>query len=264
MTAAQLIAAAAVLARRLRANVAETRVGIVLPPGAGAFIANLAVVCAGKIPVNLNFTAGPAAVETALALGGIRTILSAPAMRAKAPDFPWPAATLDLAAEIAAAGGRRALAPWLLAAWLLPNQWVAGLLRLPRRGDGAEAALLFTSGTAAAPKGVVLTHRNLLANCAQVSSLAILPRTCTMLGCLPVFHSFGFTVNLWYPLLRGCRIVTVPSPLDTQPDHRGYPGRKGPGLRGRPDLFASAAEKGAAGRTALAPARGRRSREAAG
>ena len=216
VTAARLIAASAVLARRLRATIPETRVGIVLPPGAGAFVANLAVVCAGKIPVNLNFTAGSAAAEAALSLGGVRTVISAAAMRAKAPDFPWPRATLDLTAEIAAAGGRRALAPWLFAAWLLPNQWVADLIGLPRRGDRAEAALLFTSGTAAEPKGVVLTHRNLLANCAQVSSLSILPRTCTMLGCLPVFHSFCFTVNLWYPLLRGCRIVTLPSPLDTR------------------------------------------------
>jgi acyl-[acyl-carrier-protein]-phospholipid O-acyltransferase / long-chain-fatty-acid--[acyl-carrier-protein] ligase len=63
---------------------------------------------------------------------------------------------------------------------------------------------------------VVLTHRNILANCAQISSLSILPESCSLLGCLPVFHSFGFTVTLWYPLLRGCRIVTVPSPLDSR------------------------------------------------
>ena len=106
--------------------------------------------------------------------------------------------------------------PWLCAAWLLPNQWVAGLLGLPRTGDAEEAALLFTSGSAGNPKGVVLSHRNLLANCAQISSLSILPESATMLGCLPIFHSFGFTVTLWYPLLRGCRLVTTPSPTDTR------------------------------------------------
>jgi len=216
VSAAQLVVVAAVLARRIRAGVAEDRVGIVLPPGAGAFIANLAVVCAGKIPVNLNFTSGRAAAEASLAASGVRTVISADAMRDRAPDFPWPERTLDVRAEIAAAMGRRAILPWLAAVWLLPNQWVADLLRLPRTGDRAEAALLFTSGSAGEPKGVVLTHRNLLANCAQVSSLSILPRTCTMLGCLPLFHSFGFTVTLWYPLLRGCRLVTVPSPLDTR------------------------------------------------
>ncbi|MEO6569733.1 MAG: AMP-binding protein, partial [Opitutaceae bacterium] len=216
LKAAQLLAAAAVLARRLQETVSAARVGIVLPPGAGAFIANLAVTCAGKVPVNLNFTAGRASLEASMRLGEITTVISADAMVAKVPGFPWPEETKDLAKEIAAAGGKRAMLPWLLAAWVLPNQWVARLLGLPRVGDRAEAGLLFTSGSSGEPKGVVLTHRNILANCAQVSSLSILPQTCTMLACLPIFHSFGFTVTLWYPLLRGLRVVTVPSPLETR------------------------------------------------
>lgn len=212
--AGQLYAVAAVLARRWRSSIPESRVGIVLPPGAGAFIANLAILCAGKVPVNLNFTSSREAIVESLRLGGIEAVVSAPAMREKVPNFPWPERTLDLAAEIQAAGGKRAILPWLAAAWLLPNQWCASLLGLPQVGDRAEAGLLFTSGSSGEPKGVALSHRNLLANCAQISSLSILPESASMLGCLPVFHSFGFTVTLWYPLLRGCRVVTVPSPLD--------------------------------------------------
>jgi len=214
--AGQLLAAAAVLSKRIRATIPEKRVGIVLPPGAGAFIANLAVICAGKTPVNLNFTAGRSSVEAALRLGEIGTVISADAVKAKVPAFPWPEKTRDLRAEIEAAGGKKAILPWLIAAHLLPNQWLANLLKLPHVGDRAEAALLFTSGSVGEPKGVVLTHRNILANCAQVSSLSILPRSATLLGCLPLFHSFGFTVTLWYPMLRGCRMVTIPSPLDTR------------------------------------------------
>jgi acyl-[acyl-carrier-protein]-phospholipid O-acyltransferase / long-chain-fatty-acid--[acyl-carrier-protein] ligase len=216
VSAGQLVAVAAVLARHIRATVPEKRVGIVLPPGAGATIANLAIACAGKVPVNLNFTAGRASIEASLRLGEVRTVLTADAMRAKVPNFPFPENTLDFRKVLEAAGGKRAIVPWLLAVNLLPNQWVASLMGLPRYGDQEEAALLFTSGSSGEPKGVVLTHRNILSNCAQISSLSILPESASMLGCLPIFHSFGFTVTLWYPLMRGCRVVTLPSPLDTK------------------------------------------------
>lgn len=214
--AGELLAAAAALSRYIKKTVPERRVGIVLPPGAGAHIANLAVACAGKIPVNLNFTVGRAAVEAALRIGEIKTVITADAMRAKIPNFPFPENTLDLKAAIGAAGGKRAILPWLLASWVLPNQWIADLLGLPRVGDNEEAGLLFTSGSAGEPKGVVLSHRNILANCAQISSLSILPQSASIVACLPVFHSFGFTVTLWYPILRGCRVVTLPSPLETR------------------------------------------------
>ena len=216
VSAAQLLGVAAALSRRLRATVPEKRVGIVLPPGAGATIANLAVACAGKVPVNLNFTVGRAAVESALRIGEIRTVLTADAMRAKIPNFPFPEHTLDLKAEIEAAGGKWAILPWVLAAWVLPNQWTANLLGLPKVGDQEEAGLLFTSGSAGEPKGVVLSHRNLLANCAQISSLSILPDTTNLIACLPIFHSFGFTITVWYPILRGCTVTTIPSPLETR------------------------------------------------
>jgi acyl-[acyl-carrier-protein]-phospholipid O-acyltransferase/long-chain-fatty-acid--[acyl-carrier-protein] ligase len=216
VTAAQLLATAAALSRRLRATVPEKRVGIVLPPGAGGAIANLAVICAGKVPVNLNFTAGRGAIEASLRLAGIGTVLGADAMRAKLPDFPWPERTVDVRAEIAAAGGKRAILPWLLAAWVLPHPWLSRLLGLPREGGDAEAGLLFTSGSSGEPKGVVLTHRNLLANFSQISSLSVLPTPCVIAGCLPLFHGFGFAVTMWYPLWRRSRLVTVPSPLDTR------------------------------------------------
>lgn len=216
LTAAQILGAAAALSRHLRRTVAEQRVGIVLPPGAGAVLANLGVLCAGKIPVNLNFTAGKAAVEASLRMAGIKTVITADAVKAKVPQFPWPQDTRDFRELMIAAGGRRAVLPWLLAAWLLPNQWIASLLGLPRTGDREEAGLLFTSGSSGEPKGVVLSHRNILANCSQIASLSILPPDSVMLGCLPVFHSFGFTVSLWYPLIQGCRVVSVPSPLDTR------------------------------------------------
>ncbi|RRJ97097.1 AMP-dependent synthetase [Opitutaceae bacterium TAV4] len=216
-SSAKILAASAALSRHLRRTLRDdARVGIVLPPGAAASIANLAVLCAGKTPVNLNFTAGPAAVEASLRLAGIRTIITADAMRARLPKFPWTNNTLDFVALIKSSGGARAILPWLVAAWIAPNKWIALLLGLPRHGNNAEAGLLFTSGSSGEPKCVIYSHRNILANCWQISSLSVLPDSTRLLASLPLFHSFGFTVTLWYPMLRGCRAVTVPGPLDTK------------------------------------------------
>jgi acyl-[acyl-carrier-protein]-phospholipid O-acyltransferase / long-chain-fatty-acid--[acyl-carrier-protein] ligase len=214
--AAGFFAAAAVLSRHLRKTVPEKRVGIVLPPGVGASIVNLAVLCAGKVPVNFNFTAGKSAVESSLRMSGVTTVITADAVKTKVTTFPWPERTLDLSTTLKELGGKKAMLPWVAAAWVLPNQLLPVLLGLPKHGNREEAGLLFTSGSSGEPKGVGLTHRNILANCWQFSTLSIFPQGSVMLSCLPVFHSFGFTVNMWYPLLRPCLSVTVPSPLDTK------------------------------------------------
>jgi acyl-[acyl-carrier-protein]-phospholipid O-acyltransferase/long-chain-fatty-acid--[acyl-carrier-protein] ligase len=74
--------------------------------------------------------------------------------------------------------------------------------------------LLFTSGSTGEPKGVVLTHQNLLSNLEQIEGVLGGLKIGSLLGCLPLFHSFGFTVTLWWPLAGGPRVVTYPSPLD--------------------------------------------------
>ena len=69
-------------------------------------------------------------------------------------------------------------------------------------------------GSTGEPKGVVLTHRNLLSNLHQIEGVLGDLHIGSLLGCLPLFHSFGFTVTLWWPLTGGPRVVTYPSPLD--------------------------------------------------
>ena len=213
--AGTLLAVAIALSRRWRRHFREHRIGIVLPPGIGAFAANLALTLAGKTPVNLNFVIGRASVAAAMRKGGITRVISAPALREKVPDFPWPEATHDIAAEIAACGKPR-IAGWLAAIRALPAGFLARQLRLPAHGGDREAALLFTSGSAGEPKGVVLTHRNILGNCRQTRETGLLHPGETMIGCLPVFHSFGFTVTMWYPMLHDMRVAAFPSPLETR------------------------------------------------
>src|ERR1044071_1530626 len=106
----------------------------------------------------------------------------------------------------------------ILAWWLLgvvaPAGVLARVLNLPRTGDRTEAVLLFTSGSSGKPKGVPLTHRNILANISQFAVMLDAKRDDVMLASLPFFHSFGCTVTLWYPLIEGVRTASYPNPLE--------------------------------------------------
>ncbi len=203
------------LARRWQKEIPGARVGIALPPGIGGAAANLGCLLAGKTPVNLNITAGPAAFASALRQAGIQTVLTAPALRDRFPNLPWPDDTRDIAAEIQACGKFRILAEAALTV-LSPAALTAGRLGLPRHGGDRECALLFTSGSSGEPKGVPLTHRNLLGNISQINATNFLQDDDRILGTLPLFHSFGFTVTFWTPLLRGLPLVTFPSPLEVK------------------------------------------------
>lgn len=213
LSGGMVLAVALCYSSKIRREIHEERVGIVLPPGAGGFIANLAVSIAGKIPTNLNFTVGRAANEACMRMAGVETVISAPAMREKVPNFPFPEATRDVRADLASLGKPRILAT-LIAVFVMPAALINLFWRVPRRGDNDEAGLLFTSGSSGDPKGVPLTHRNILSNCGQISATGVLPRTETFLACLPLFHSFGFTVTMWYSLIHTMRVITIPSPLD--------------------------------------------------
>jgi len=208
-----LLGAGVALARRLRTEVPEPRVGILLPPGAGGTIANLSCVLAGKTPVNLNFTSGRAAVESAVRQAGLKTVITAKAMEEKVGEhLPRTDRKLDLARLLKEE--KKAAVFWSFLALILPGGCLATLAGVPREGGDREAGLLFTSGSTGEPKGVVLTHRNILSNLEQIEGVLGELHIGSLLGCLPLFHSFGFTVTLWWPLRGGPRVVTYPSPLD--------------------------------------------------
>jgi acyl-[acyl-carrier-protein]-phospholipid O-acyltransferase/long-chain-fatty-acid--[acyl-carrier-protein] ligase len=213
LTGGRLLAVSLALAFWLKKNVPERRVGIVLPPGAGATIANLGVILAGKIPVNLNFSTGRASNESAMARSGVQRLITAPALVEQIKDFPWLENRIDIAALLKSFSPSTLKQLWLMAL-LSPVPILRRRLGLPKKGDREEAALLFTSGSAGDPKGVIMTHRNILSNTAQIGAVLGRIKLDSILGCLPVFHSFGFTVTFWWPLLGGPRVVTYPSPLD--------------------------------------------------
>jgi acyl-[acyl-carrier-protein]-phospholipid O-acyltransferase/long-chain-fatty-acid--[acyl-carrier-protein] ligase len=210
----RLLPAAIVLSKHVKASTQKARVGIILPPGFGAMVANLAVLFAGKIPVNLNFTAGRQAVESSMKQAELDHFLTADLFVRKLQTFPWPPNRQLTFIERLLPLQKGAIARWYLLCKVLPASVLASMLGIPRKGGDTEATLLFTSGSSGDPKGVVLTHRNLIANVMQFGSRLDMKSSDKILGCLPLFHSFGCTVTLWYPIIQGISVVTYPTPLE--------------------------------------------------
>lgn len=211
---AKLLAAAIALSKVVKASTDKPRVGVVLPPGKGVFLANLAVILAGKVPVNINFTAGHNAIKSSMKQADLDRYVTADPFVRKMSSFPWPANRDMIFIERTLPGLKSKIATWLILCKILPASVIANMLKLPEQGGHDEALLLFTSGSSGDPKGVVLSHRNLLANVSQFGARLDLDPGHAILGCLPLFHSFGCTVTMWWPLLEGLDVVTYPSPLD--------------------------------------------------
>jgi acyl-[acyl-carrier-protein]-phospholipid O-acyltransferase/long-chain-fatty-acid--[acyl-carrier-protein] ligase len=207
-----LLAAGIALSRWLCTRTGGARIAIVMPPGKAGLLANLAVLLADRIPVNLNFTAGRGAIEASIDKAVIAECITAEPVMKKLADFPWPdrLALLDQVLPKL----KLKIIGWRIAVALLPTSLIAWLLDIPKTGDRAEALLLFTSGSSGAPKGVALTHRNLLGNVSQFGEMLGLGHKEPILACLPFFHSFGATVTILYPLIECIPMITYPSPLE--------------------------------------------------
>lgn len=212
----KVLAVALALSKVVKAETKQPRVGVILPPGLGGLIANLAVLFAGKIPVNVNFTAGRAAVEYSIKAAGLDRFITADIFVRKMQTFPWPPMKQLMLIERALPKLKIHIAVWLGLSKILPVPALAALLGISKKGGNQEAVLLFTSGSSGNPKGVALTHHNVMANVIQFSSRLGMDTNDSILGSLPLFHSFGSTVTLWYPIISGLNLVTYPSPLETK------------------------------------------------
>lgn len=212
----KLLAAAIALAGVIKKQTKKRRVGILLPPGKGGMVANLAVVFAGKIPVNINFTSSQSAIESTIRQSGVDKFITADPFVRKVPSFPWPPNRDLIFVERVLPALKKKIIRWLIVIKALPPPMIIKLLGLADLEADDEAVLLFTSGSSGEPKGVPLTHRNVLANVCQFGCRIQLRHDAKILGCLPLFHSFGSTVTLWYPCIEGVNLITYPSPLETK------------------------------------------------
>jgi acyl-[acyl-carrier-protein]-phospholipid O-acyltransferase/long-chain-fatty-acid--[acyl-carrier-protein] ligase len=215
LTYGRALVGALLLSRAIRARTAgEDMVGLLLPASVGGALANIAALFAGHVPVNLNFTAGADAMADARAQCGIRTVITSRRFLEKAGIDATPDMILleDLLATITPV--QKFLT--LLRARLMPSAWLKRTVGRRSWNTTTTAAVIFSSGRTGQPKGVVLTHANLLANVDSLAQIFPMDHKDCFIGVLPFFHSFGLTGTLWFPLLQGCSVVYHPNPMDAK------------------------------------------------
>jgi acyl-[acyl-carrier-protein]-phospholipid O-acyltransferase/long-chain-fatty-acid--[acyl-carrier-protein] ligase len=214
LTFGRALAASLLLARAIERRAGQApAIGLLLPASVGGALANIAAGFAGKTPVNLNFTAGRDAMATAIERCGIRTILTSRTFVKKTgiAELPGMVFLEDLLAASSAVARLRMLA----VARLLPPPLIERFYTA-RTPPEALATIIFSSGSTGVPKGVMLTHTNVLANIDAATELFRLTSADVVLGVLPFFHSFGYTVTLWLPLVVGFGAAYHTNPTDAK------------------------------------------------
>jgi len=188
------------------------RVGILLPNVNGTPVAVLALWALGKVPAVLNYSTGPTVMLACAELAGLKKVITSRTFLEKAR------LKVD---SLAAAGvefiyiedlrARIPVSRKILRAFQV--RWNPSRLIRTRVKPEDTAVILFTSGSEGTPKGVELSHRNLLANIRQMISVCDLQDWDKFFTALPLFHSFGLIIGTLMPLLRGCSVMLYPSPL---------------------------------------------------
>lgn len=204
----KLLTGAAVLGARFCKMFPEKTLGVMLPNANGAVATLLGVMTAGKVPAMLNFTAGPSNILAACKAAEVKHVLTSRAFVAQAKLGP-----------VIAEMEEHVTIVWLddLRTSFTILDKLVGLLRrsrpLMKANPHDPAVILFTSGSEGTPKGVVLTHSNILSNAAQAASRIDFHSGDKVFNILPVFHSFGLTAGTILPLISGVPVYFYPSPL---------------------------------------------------
>jgi len=208
------------LAKHLRRRIGrQPNVGVILPTSVGGAMGNMALLSLGKTIVNLNYTSGTESLRHAIKLADIETVMTSRqfATRLKAKGFDLSDVLTGLNViyleEMKEHIGKVESLCKLLILKLLPLS-ILKLLYLQRKKTEETAAILFSSGSEGVPKGIELTHKNIMGNIKQITTLLNPADEDVMLGTLPIFHSFGLTVTTLLPLIEGIPVACHPDPTD--------------------------------------------------
>jgi acyl-[acyl-carrier-protein]-phospholipid O-acyltransferase/long-chain-fatty-acid--[acyl-carrier-protein] ligase len=217
LTGAGLLTRTLIMRRLLRRGVLgadERNVGVVLPPSAAALVANAALALDRRVAVNLNYTLTTEVINDCIAQCGIRHVLTSRRVMEKLK--------LTLKAETVFIEDFQGKVTWIdklaaaAMAWLAPVWWIERRLGLTDVGDDDLLTIIFTSGSTGRPKGVMLTQGNVGSNVDAVNQVVRLSDEDVLLGVLPVFHSFGYTVTMWTVLALPPMGIYHFSPLEAR------------------------------------------------
>ena len=214
LTYGRALVGAMLLANRIaRLTPGQENVGLLLPATVGGALANIATLLAGRTPVNLNFTIGPQALAEAIVMAGIKTVFTSRVFLSKAGVAALPSMVFleDIRNEI----GGLAKIRTLVTARLTSASQLARRFSHGRRRDSL-ATIIFSSGSTGVPKGVMISHANLMANVESLEQIFPMGPADCFIGVLPFFHAFGLTGTLWFPLLQGCSVAYHPNPVDAK------------------------------------------------
>ncbi|MDD2767596.1 MAG: AMP-binding protein [Methylococcus sp.] len=209
----QLIARTLFAGEKLqRLTEAGETVGVLLPTAIGTVATLLGLQHAGRIPAMLNFGTGISVLLAACETAAIRTVLTSRRF-VEAAKLEDTVVQLEQRVKVIYLDEVfRNVSALDKARALLKGLTVDYGYRDPVSTD-APAVILFTSGSEGAPKGVALSHANLLSNREQFAARVDFGPQDVILNALPLFHSFGLTTGTLLPLLSGTRIFLYPSPL---------------------------------------------------
>ncbi len=210
----RLIAASFVLGRRFEAlSEPGERIGLLLPNAAATVASFFALHIAGAIPAMLNYSSGAGIMASACRLAQIRTIVTSLRFIERARLEPAVATLSEGRQILYLEDMREAIGRFERLAGLVRARFARSLYRRRGARPGDPAVVLFTSGSEGTPKGVVLSHRNIIANCQQLAARVDFSPADLVFNALPLFHAFGLTGGMVLPILNGVRIFLYPSPL---------------------------------------------------